>query len=110
MPRKIGEHREGDVTVRWFDEGDTITVQREQDAQSVLDHVSAANLEGMPTIDGLGKPVAEVPVVAAMAWAQERGIPWEKLLYTNEYDAEFKRFCAEHTRLQYAAKKLHTLQ
>ncbi len=111
MPRKIGEHREGDVTVRWFEEGDDITIQRSQDAQGTLDHVAAANLAGLPTIDGLGRPVAEVPVVAAMEWAEKRGIPWEKLLYTNEYDAEFRRFCAEHQRLQYrAASTLHAVQ
>lgn len=105
MTRKIGEHFEGDIRVRWFADGDQITVERHQDAQAAVDLVSAVNAEGAPTIDGLGKPLVEVPLVAAMEWAQARGIPWEKLLYTNEYDAEFKRFAAEHSRLRYEARK-----
>jgi hypothetical protein len=111
MSRLIGEHYEaGGVRVRWYEQGDEITVERHQDAQDVVDLVSAVNAEGAPTIDGLGKPIAEVPVVAAMAWAAERGIPWEKLLYSNEYDTEFKRFCAEHSKLRYQnTKSVHGL-
>lgn len=112
MARLIGQHREGDVTVRWTEDGEgNLSIAREQDAQSVVDLVAAVNAEGAPTHDGLGKPIGEVPVVAAMAWAEERGIPWEKLLYSNEYDAEFKRFIREHSKLQYQnTKSVHTVQ
>lgn len=106
MARMLGEHWEGAVRVRWHEDasGD-ITVQRSQDSQSALDLVAAVNAEGAPTIDGLGKPVAEIPVVEAMAWAEQRGIPWEKLLYSNEYDAEFRRFIQDHSRLAYENRK-----
>lgn len=113
MARLVGEHWEGDVRVRFYSDDGTgeITVERFQDAQSAVDLVSAVNAEGAPTIDGLGKPVLEIPVVAAMAWAERRGIPWEKLLYSNEYDDQFKKFAAEHSRLQYkSAKSVHTVQ
>lgn len=113
MPDKIGEHFETNgVKVTYWDNGDgNVTVQRSDDAQAALDGVAKANLDGLPTIDGLGKPVIEVPVVEAMAWAERRGIPWEKLLYSNEYDGEFKKFAAEYSRLQYRAlKSVHTVQ
>lgn len=113
MARLIGKHADTNgIVEQWFDNGDdTITIKRSDDAQEALDRVAAANLDGLPTIDGLGKPVLEVPVVAAMAWAEQRGIPWEKLLYSNEYDAEFKRFAQDHSRLRYEAhKSVHTVQ
>lgn len=112
MPRLIGQHMEGDVRVRWYEDGEgNITVERYQDAQRAVDLVEAVNAEGAATIDGLGRPVIEVPVVEAMAWAERRGIPWEKLLYSNEYDAEFKRFGQEYSRLQYRARKtVHAVQ
>lgn len=108
MARKIGEHREGGVDVRWFDHGDgSVTVEHSHDAQDAVDIAAG----GAPTIDGLGKPVAEIDQVVLMAWAQRRGIPWDKLMYSPEYDGEFRRFIAEHKRLQYAnAKTVHTLQ
>jgi hypothetical protein len=110
MARLIGEHYEGDVRVRWYDDNGEIAVERHQDAQAAVDLVSAVNAEGAATIDGLGKPVLEIPVVAAMEWAEKRGIPWEKLLYSNEYDAEFKRFAADHSKLRYhATKSVHAL-
>jgi hypothetical protein len=113
MARKIGEHFDTNgIKETWWDDGDDkITIQRSDDAQEALDRVAAANLDGLPTLDGLGKPVIEVPVVEAMAWAERRGIPWEKLLYSNEYDDEFKRFAQAHSRLQYRAlKSVHSIQ
>lgn len=113
MPTKIGEHFESNgVKVAWWDNGDgNVTVQRSQDAQAAVDLVAAVNAEGAQTLDGLGRPVLEVPVVEAIAWADRRGIPWEKLLYTNEYDDEFKRFAQDYSKLQYrAAKTVHALQ
>ncbi len=103
MARLIGEHWEGDVRVRWYGDDATneVTIERWQDPQHAVDMVAAVNAEGAPTIDGLGKPVAEVPIVVAMAWAEQRGIPWEKLLYSNEYDAEFRRFARDHSKLAY---------
>ena len=112
MAQLIGEHWEGPVRVRWYEQTDgSITIERHQDAQSAVDMVAAVNSEGAPTIDGLGKPVVEIPVVVAQEWALKRGIPWEKLLYSNEYDAEFKRFAQEYSRLRYEARKtVHTVQ
>lgn len=108
MTRKIGEHREGNVTVRWFDHNDgNVTVEHSHDAQGAIDMAA----QNAPTIDGLGKPVAEIDQVVLMAWARRRGIPWDKLLYSPEHDVELRRFIAEHTRLQYAnSKTVHALQ
>ncbi len=111
MARLIGEHWEGDVRVRWYGDGEQVTVERWQDPQKALDMVAAVNSEGGATIDGLGKPVVEVPVVTAMKFCEERGIPWEKFLYGNEYDTEFKRFAQEHSKLAYRnAKSVHVVQ
>ena len=107
MIRLIGEHWEGDVRVRWYGDDVTheVTIERWQDPQKALDLVAAVNAEGAPTIDGLGKPIAEVPTVVAMKWAEQRGIPWEKLLYSNDYDDQFKRFAQEHSKLAYESRK-----
>jgi hypothetical protein len=113
MPRKIGEHYDANgVRETWWDNGDgNVTVQRHQDAQAAVDMVAAVNAEGAPTIDGLGKPLAEIPLVEAMAWAERRGIPWEKLLYSHGYDDEFRRFIGEYSKLAYKARKtVHTVQ
>ena len=110
----IGEHYDANgVLEQWFDNGDgTVTVKRSQDAQNAVDMVQAVNADGgAQTIDGLGRPVAEIPVVEAMAWCERRGIPWEKFLYGNEYDAEFKRFAQEYSKLAYEARKtVHSVQ
>lgn len=113
MPHKIGEHLNANgIKETWWDMGDgTVTVQRSQDAQWAVDMVAAMNQDGVETIDGLGRPMFEVPEVEAMAWAERRGIPWEKLLYSNEYDDEFRKFGREYSRLQYrAAKKVHPVR
>lgn len=114
MIRMIGEHWEGDVRVRWYGDDVTqeVTVERWQDPQKALDMVAAVNSDGGgKTIDGLGKPVVEVPVVVAMAFCEQRGIPWEKFLYGNEYDTEFKLFAQGHSKLAYDnAKSVHVVQ
>lgn len=109
----IGEHFDTNgIRERWYDNGDgNVTVRRSQDAQSAVDLVAAVNAEGAPTIDGLGTPLVEIPLVEAMAWCERRGIPWERFLYSNDFDAEFKRFAQEYTRLQYRPKKkVHAVQ
>lgn len=113
MIHLIGEHWEGDVRVRWYGDDVTneVTVERWQDPQAALDMVAAVNAEGAPTIDGLGKPIAEVPVGVAMEFCEARGIPWEKFLYSNEYDDQYKRFAAEYSKLAYvSAKSVHSVQ
>lgn len=114
MRRMIGQHWEDDVRVTWWgdDVEKTITIERWQDPQRALDMVAAVNADGGgQTIDGLGKPIAEVPLVPAMKFCEDRGIPWEKFLYGNEYDREFKQFVAEHSKLAYANRKsLHAVQ
>jgi len=110
MSRLIGEHNEGDVRVRFHEQGDELIVERQQDAQPVLDMVAAVNSEGAPTIDGLGKPVCDVPTIIWVDWCLKRGLDWEKLFSTDELDAEFKRCAAAHSRLCYkSAKSLHTV-
>lgn len=109
----VGEHWEGDVRVRhYYDEAaDEYSVERWQNPQVTIDKVAAVNLDGAPTIDGLGKPVGEIPVVKAQEWALKRGIPWEKLLYSNEYDDELRAFIREHSRLAYrSTRTVHTVQ
>lgn len=111
--RLIGEHWEGDVRVsHYFDDAThQYTVERWQDPQSTVDMVAAVNAEGATTIDGLGKPIGEIPVVKAQQWAAERGIPWEKLLYSNEYDDQLRLFLKEHQKLAYIGRKtLHSVQ
>lgn len=107
MAELLYETWENDVRVRtYYDVGShEVTVERHQDVQSVIDMVDAVNAEGAPSVDGLGHAVFEVPVVLAMDWAEKRGIPWGKLLYSNDYDSEFKRFAQEYSRLAYRAPK-----
>jgi hypothetical protein len=68
MARKIGEHYDANgIRETWWDNGDgNVTVQRSQDAQHAADLVSTVNAEGVPTHDGLGKPVAEMPQIVWM--------------------------------------------
>lgn len=113
MIRLIGEHWEGDVRVRWYgdDVSNEVIVERWQDPQKALDLVAAVNSEGAPTIDGLGKPIAEVPITVAMKFCEERGIAWEKFLYGNDYDDQFKLFAQQHSKLAYESRKsVHTVQ
>lgn len=113
MARLLYETWEGDVRVRTYYDDTTheVSIERHQDVQNVIDMVSEVNADGAPTIDGLGKPVLEIPVNVAIEWAGKRGIPWEKLLYGNEYDNEFKLFAREYSRLRYEnSKTVHTVQ
>lgn len=111
MARLIGEHWEGDVRVRWKESCGEIAVERHQDAQSAVDLVAAINAEGATTIDGLGKPVGEVPVVVWIDWCAARGLDWEKLHQGAELDAEFKRCIAAHSKLRYDTRKsVHAVQ
>ena len=95
-------------TIR-FDEGDNrIIVNRSEDVTPVIDAVAKANAHGTTEMPGLGRLVMEVPITLAILFCDDRGIPWEKFLYGNEYDDEFKRFAAEYKKLQYThAKKYH---
>lgn len=115
MKRLIYEDRQhGGVIARTYydDVSHEVTVEHTQDVQGAVDLVDTVNSHGgVETNEGLGRPVMEIPVTLAMNWANARGIPWEKLLYSNEYDAEFKKFGAEYSRLKYqAAKKVHAVQ
>ena len=89
-----------------YDPGERqVVVRRSEDITPVIDAVAKANLEGVRDIDGLGRLVLEVPVTVAMQFCDERGIAWERFLYGNEYDAEFKRFARDHAKLAYEHKK-----
>lgn len=111
MGRIIGQHDEGDVRVTWHDDGDAINIRYTQDIQSVVDGVAAINAAGGATInDGLGVPKYEIPVTVAMDYCGRRGIPWEKFLYSDEYDAEWPRLAKEYSKLVYDARtKFHTV-
>lgn len=88
--RKIGEHYEGDVRVSWFDDGDNIRIRYRQDAQPILDAIAAINADGgAPANDGIGAPKYEFPITLIQEHGIERGIPWEKIAYSNEYDSEW---------------------
>src|SRR5690349_13634120 len=113
MPQLIGQDYDSlGILEQWFDNGDgTVSVRRADDAQGAVDLVAAMNADGVDTVDGLGRPAFEIPIVLAMHWAEQRGIPWDKLLYSNEYDDDFKKFGQEYSRLRYEAKrKVHAVQ
>lgn len=103
MPRLIGQHWEGDVLERWWgDETDnTVTIERIQDTSHHVRKVADINSEGAPSVDGLGHAVIELPETVAIDYCAKRGIPYDKFIYSNEYDAEFKRLVADHQRLAY---------
>lgn len=109
MGRILGEHFEDDTRVTWVDDGDAVGVHYSQDVEPVIDKIAAANAEGGKTNEGIGRPKYEVPVTIAMAYCEKRGIPWEKFLYSNEYDAEWPKLAAEHNKLVYEYGKLHTV-
>lgn len=89
------------VTETFETDGETIAVRHSQDAEPVIDYVAAANLAGVRDVEGLGRPTFEVPITVAMEFCNRRGIPWEKFLYTNEFDTEWVRFGQEYSRLAY---------
>lgn len=104
MAKLIGQETVDGVTERWlYDEtSDTIHVDRSQDIQDAIELMAAINAAGeAPYVEGLGKAVAEVPVVLAMRWAAMRGIQWEAFMYSNEYDSEWKRMFAAMKKLTY---------
>ncbi len=104
MAELIGAHWEGDVRVEWWgDRADnTITIVRKQDNEHALRKVADISSEGAPSVDGLGRAVIELPVTVAQEYCAKRGIPWERFMYGNEYDAEYKRLAAEYSRLAYS--------
>lgn len=101
MARTLTSDTSGDVTETFsYDEGsDTVIVRRSQDAQPVLDHVAAVNVDGVREIPGLGRLVAEVPITVAMHYCEVRGIPWEKFCYTQEMAEEWRLFLEQHPAL-----------
>jgi hypothetical protein len=104
MRRMIGQHWEEDVLVTWWGDPVTheVTIERWQDNELALRKVHDINSEGAPSVDGLGRAVIELPVTVAQEYCAKRGIPWEKFMYGNQYDAEYKRLAAEYSRLTYS--------
>lgn len=93
------------------DHDGTAIVRRSQPVDPTLDAIARANIDGVTEIPGLGRLVAEIPITVAMEFCDERGIAWDKFLYGQDYDAEFKRFLAERQRFAYRqARKLVTVQ
>lgn len=100
-----------DVTETFaVDHDGTVAVRRAQDVEPTIDAIARANLDGVTEVPGLGRLVAEVPITVAIEFCEQRGIPWERFMYRNEHDAEFKRFIADRAKFQYRqAKRLHTV-
>lgn len=107
MPKKLTSDTVGGVTETFaYDEAEQkVIVHHTEDVEPVMDHVAAANLAGVGEVEGLGRPAFEVPVTVAMEFCQRRGIPWEKFLYSTEYDSEWIRFGQEYSRLAYKPGK-----
>ncbi len=103
MPRLIGQHMDGEILERWWgDEAEgTVTIERIQNTEHHLKKVADINSEGAPSVDGLGHAVIELPETVAIDYCLKRGIPYDKFIYSSEYDAEFKRLVAEHQNLAY---------
>ncbi len=93
------------VTETFEIDGDTVGVRHTQDAEPIIDYVAAANVGGVHEVPGLGVPSFEVPITVAMEFCRKRGIPWERFLYSNEYDSEWIKFGQEYSRLRYQAQK-----
>lgn len=104
MSHLIGEHWEGDVRVRWYGDRATnmVTIERWQDNDHAIRKVADISAEGAPSVDGLGRAVIELPVTIAQEYCAKRGIPWEKFMYGNEYDAEYKNLAADYSKLAYS--------
>lgn len=106
MPKILTKDVADGVTETFeFDEAaQTVGVRRSQDVEPIMDYVAAANLAGIRDVEGLGRLAFEVPITIAMEFCEKRGIPWEKFLYTNEYDAEWLRFGQDYSRFAYKVK------
>ena len=99
-----------DITETFAVDDDRVIVRRHQDSTPIIEAVAKANLDGVTEIPGLGHLIAEVPIAVGIEFCEGRGIPWEKFMYGNEYDAEFKRFIADRQVFAYRqAKRLHAM-
>ena len=107
MPKILTKDVADGVTETFeFDEStQTVGVRRTQDVEPIMDHVAAANAGGIREVEGLGRPAFEVPITVAMEFCERRGIPWERFLYSQEYDKEWVRFGQEYSRLAYKVQR-----
>ena len=105
MPKILTEDVADGVTETFEIDGETVGVRHTQDVEPILDHVARANQAGVHAIEGLGAPAFEVPITVAMEFCRKRGIPWERFLYSQEYDHEWVRFGQEYSRLAYTPQK-----
>ena len=104
MAKLIGQETVNGLTESWYydETSDSIHVQRSQDVEATIDRIAAINAAGeAPNVEGLGRCIGEVDIGVAMDYCARRGIPWEKFLYTNEYDSEWPAIFAENKRLRY---------
>jgi YD repeat-containing protein len=93
-----------------YDETDHIVgVRRTQDVEPFLDHIARVNQEGVEEVEGLGLMSYDVPITVAIQWAQERGVPWEVLAFSKQYEDEWLRLCKSNPKFAYRpAKRLHS--
>lgn len=107
MARLIGGHYEGDVRVSYVDDGDGVSIRYSQDIDNTLDKIAAINAEGVQANDGIGRLKYEFPITLLMEHATERGIPWEKLAYSNEHDEEWPRMAAKWSKLTVVQRRVY---
>ena len=100
----IGQHWDGPVLERWWGDraSGTVTIERVEDIAPTLAKVADISADGAPSVDGLGRAVMELPETIAIDYCAKRGIPFDRFIYGNEYDAEFKRLVADHSKLAYS--------
>lgn len=105
MPRILTKDVADGVTETFEIDGETVGVRHTQDVEPIMNAVAAANAGGIHEVEGLGVPAFEVPITVAMEFCRRRGIPWERFLYSQEYDAEWIRFGQEYSRLAYKPRR-----
>jgi hypothetical protein len=111
MAKIVHSDTSADVTETFALDEDKAIVRRSQDVEPTIDAIARANLDGVREVPGLGRLIAEVPITVGIEFCEQRGIPWEKFMYGNQYDAEFKRFIADRQRFQYRqARRLHAVR
>jgi hypothetical protein len=103
MAELIGQHWDGDVLERWWGDRSTnvVTIERVQDTQHYLNRVADVSADGAPSVDGLGRAMIELPETVALEYCAKRGIPYDKFIYSNTYDDEFKQLTREYSKLAY---------
>ncbi len=100
--RLIAEDFEGDTRIRWYQDGEQITIQHTQDMQPLLDEIASINADGgAPTNDGIGALKYEFPETLIMEHAIERGLSFSKLAFepSKDMDKEWEAMARKWSKL-----------